>query len=165
MEKKLDHQKLRLATLTISRVLIQYFYMEKEPNIEKIIKRVQTESDARLEKTLKRHTGALLEEYQSRVTGIAEQYKDIKNTLDSHTKILESHTEEIGKLKVGVEEIRINVGENKKDIKEIRMDSIEIKRDVKEVKFWVVGELKDKVDKKHFVDLDSRVRHLEKKTP
>ena len=137
--------------------------MGKEPNIEKIIKRVQTESDARLEKTLKRHTGALLEEFQSRVTGIAEQYKDIKNTLDSHTKILKSHTEEIGKLKVGMEEIRIDVDESRKDIKEIRMDNIEIKRDVKEVKFWVATDSKNKVDKTHFVDLEGRVRKLEKK--
>ena len=34
--------------------------MKKEIDVEKIIKRVQTESDARLEKVLKRHTGALL---------------------------------------------------------------------------------------------------------
>ena len=137
--------------------------MKKEIDIEKIIKRVQSESDKRLEKTLKCHTGALLEEFQGRVSGIAEQYGDIQKNIKEIKITLESHTEEIGKLKVGMEENRLDVKDMKSDIKEIRMDLIETKRDIKDVKFWVTGGLKNKVDNKHFVDLDSRVRILEKK--
>jgi|GEM_PF-6371617 len=61
--------------------------MSKE--IEKIIKKVQSGSDKRLEKALKQHTGILIEEFQHRVYAIGEQYDGIQKTLEVHTKMLE----------------------------------------------------------------------------
>lgn len=110
--------------------------------IEKIIKKVQLESDKRLEKILKRHTGALLEEFQDRVSGIAEQYGDIKNTLDHHTEMLDIHTEMIGSLAT---------------------DMTEVKSDIRDIKSQIKLILDTKADKKDFVNLDRRVSILEKK--
>ena len=116
-----------------------------------------------MKKILEDQTEKLTEIFDDRIKSVTEQYNDINKKFAKIDRTLNSHTEEIGKLKVGVEETRINVSENKKDIKEIRIDSIEIKRDIKEVKFWVATDSKNKVDKKHFVDLEGRVRKLEKK--
>jgi len=130
-----------------------------EKDIKKYIKQVRDEAN----KDMKRYTGALSEEFQGRVSAIAEEYKSINKNIKEIKRTLESHTEEIGKLKVDMEENRLDVKDMKSDIKEMRMDLIETKRDIKDVKFWVTGGLKNKVDNKHFVDLDSRVRILEKK--
>lgn len=42
---------------------------------------------------IKRHMGALSEDFQDKVKVVAELALDIKKTVDSHTKILDSHTE------------------------------------------------------------------------
>jgi hypothetical protein len=125
-------------------------------NIEKIIKRVQTESDKRLEKMLKRHTGVLVEEFQHRVAAIGEQYKGIKNTLDAHTETLDSHTEQIGKLMVKMTSVE-------SEVKELRADNLEMKSDIKQVKLDIKFDLDRKIDKRQFIDLEGRVRVLEKK--
>src|SRR3989344_2802270 len=41
---------------------------------------------------VKRYIGAVSEEFRGHVKAVAEQYSDIKRTLDSHTEILNSHT-------------------------------------------------------------------------
>jgi len=107
--------------------------MSKE--IEKIIKKVQSDSDKRLEKILKQHTGVLIEEFQHRVSAIGEQYSDIQKTLDSHSN----------------------------QIANLSMDIMEIKSGVRDIKLDIKLDLDRKVDKKHFVDLEGRVRVLEKK--
>jgi chromosome segregation ATPase len=128
--------------------------MSKE--IEKIIKKVQLESDKRLEKTLKRHTGALIEEFQHRVSVIGEQYNGIQKTLNEHTKTLDSHTEQIANL-------LMNVAVAKSDIKELRADMMEVRSDVKQIKFDVKMDLNRKIDKTQFIGLEGRVRVLEKR--
>lgn len=111
--------------------------MAKE-DIEKIIKGVKSE----IKKEFKTQTGVLIEEFQHRVSAIGEQYSDIKKTLDEHTKTLDSHSNQIANL---------------------LMDSTEIKSDTRNIKLSVKLELDNKVDKKHFVDLEGRVRVLEKR--
>src|SRR3989338_4142301 len=41
---------------------------------------------------VKRYIGAVSEEFRGHVKAVAEQYSDIKRTLDSHTETLNSHT-------------------------------------------------------------------------
>ena len=48
-------------------------------------------------------------------------------------------------------------------IDNLSMDMTEVKRDIREVKLHVMIQGDTKLDKKHFVDLDQRVRRLEKK--
>jgi hypothetical protein len=88
-----------------------------------------------IKKEFKTQTRVLLEEFQHRVSGIGEQYNGIQKTLDSHT-------EQIANILVDVKSVRLD------------MNDIRYKTDVT---------LDRKVDKKLFVDLDSRVRNLEKK--
>jgi len=128
--------------------------MSKE--IEKIIKKVQLESDKRVEKMLKRHTGALIEEFQHRVSAISEQYGSIQKTLNEHTKTLNSHTEQIGKLMVKMTSVE-------SDVKELRADDLEMRSDIKQIKLDIKFDLDRKIDKTQFVDLEGRVRVLEKK--
>ena len=104
--------------------------MKKEIDVEKIIKRVQTEADKKNE----RRFGIMMEEMDDKFKIVQDQFKGVNEKLDLHTE----------------------------EIKEIRMDIMEVKRDVKDVKFWVTNQLQNKVGKKDFVDMDSRVRRLEK---
>ena len=85
---------------------------------------------------IKRHMGALSEDFQDKVKVVAELALDIKKTVDSHTKILglhtkllDSHTEMIGNIMIRLEEIK--------------------------------SELKQKVDYQDFVKLEKRVVYLE----
>jgi septation ring formation regulator EzrA len=136
-------------------------FMSKE--IEKIIKKVQLESDKRVEKMLKRHTGALVEEFQHRVSAIGEQYGSIQKTLNGHTKTLNSHTEQIGKLMVKMTSVESEIKDIKSDVKNLRADNLEMRSDIKQVKFDIKFDLDRKIDKTQFVDLEGRVRILEKK--
>lgn len=117
--------------------------MSKE--IEKIIKKVQSEADKKNQANLQKlkneikkefgnQTGVLIEEFQHRVSAIGEQYPDIKKTLESHSN----------------------------QIANLLMDSTEIKSDVRDIKLRIRLGLEDKVDRKHFVDLEGRVRILER---
>ena len=97
--------------------------------IKDYIKVLQVKSDA----DIKRYTGALSEEFKEQVKVVAEQYSDIKKTLDDHSKTLVSHTEMIGTLLV---------------------DMTTVKGDVKSIK----ESLKTKVNRKEFVELERLVR-------
>ncbi len=72
-----------------------------------------------------RHLGVKIEAVEHNVTLIAEQFGDVKRTLDSHSQILASHTEMIGK---------------------IAIDSSIIKEDVEFIK----SSLKKKIDVEEF---------------
>lgn len=111
--------------------------MAKE-DIEKIIKGIKNE----IKKEFKIQTGVLVEEFQHRVSAIGEQYADIKKTLDEHTKTLESHNERLANALIDLNGVKIDMGN---------------------VSYEVTMHLDRKVDKKHFVDLEGRVRVLEKK--
>ncbi len=85
----------------------------------------------------KRYVGAVSEDFQHKTVAIAEQYLDIKRTLDSHTKTLDSHTEMIGKLMI---------------------DMTVVKEDIRIIK----NDLKQKVGLEDFMALERRVAMLEK---
>ncbi len=85
-----------------------------------------------------RHLGVMIEGVDDRVKLVAEQYGDIKQTLDSHSKTLASHTEMIGKLAI---------------------DLAIVKEDVEFIKH----SLKKKVDVDEFAALERRVALLERR--
>lgn len=94
---------------------------------------------------VKRYIGAVSEEFRGHVKVVAEQYLDIKNTLNSHTEAigeikgtLNSHTEMIAKVMENIEILKGDMGEVKND-------------------------LKQKVGRSEFVTLERRVRLLESK--
>ena len=93
---------------------------------------------SRYNQDVKRHMSALSEEFQGRVQGIAEQYGDIQKTLKSHTTLLESHTEMIGRLAVDVEVVKTNVE-------------------------FLKGGMKKKVDYDEFLALERRLSLVESK--
>jgi len=64
---------------------------KRDPQIAAILKPYQED--------MKRYMGALKEEFESRVAVIAEQYKDIKGTLNSHTEM-------IGQVLVEIDDIK-----------------------------------------------------------
>jgi hypothetical protein len=85
--------------------------MSKE--IEKIIKRVQSDADKKNQKELQKlkaeikkefgnQTGVLVEEFQHRVSAIGEQYGSIQKTLNEHTVMLGELTKDKTLLKVQV---------------------------------------------------------------
>ena len=119
--------------------------MAKELDIKKIIKEVQTEAD---KKSQKRFDG-MMEVIKEDFKIVKEQFKGVYERFDKIDRTLDSHTEEIGKLEVNVEAIRMDVEEIKSDTKRIKLD--------------INFQLENKVDKKHFVSLDNRIRTLEKK--
>lgn len=82
--------------------------------------------------------GALIENNNHRIKAIGEQYSGIQKTLDTHSEILQSHTEMTGKLMVNVEVIKSNVE-------------------------LLKGNLKKKVDYDEFLALERRMSILESK--
>lgn len=86
-----------------------------------------------------RHLGVMIESTNDNVKLIAEQFGDIKETLNEHTETLNMHTEMIGHLAT---------------------DMTIIKDDIEFIK----GSLKKKVDVDEFSALERRVSTLEKHT-
>jgi hypothetical protein len=99
---------------------------------------------------IKRYTGALSEEFQGRVKVVAEQYGDIKKTLDAHTKVLESHTEMIGKIQNTIDAHTEMIGT-------LMVDVSTVKANVEFLK----GGLKKKVDYDEFLALERRLSLVE----
>ena len=85
-----------------------------------------------------RGIGVILESLDGKISLVAEQYGDIKTTLDAHTKTLALHTEMIGALTI---------------------DMAIVKEDVEFIK----NSLKRKVDVEEFAALERRVALLEKR--
>ena len=110
--------------------------------MQKKVKKTQNNSGENISKLLKNQTEKLVEIFDDRIKVVTEQYNGIQKTLDSHTKTLDSHTEQIGNILVDLSSIKINIAN---------------------ISYDVGVKLDNKADKKHFVDLDQRVRRLEKK--
>ena len=85
-----------------------------------------------------RRLGVVVEHVDGKVDLLAEQYGDIKKTLDQHTETLETHTEMIGDLAVNMQIV-------KSDIELIKSG------------------LRKKVDVEDFEILEKRVAALEKR--
>jgi|SRR3989344_1125494 len=103
--------------------------MSKE--IEKIIKRVQSDSD----KKIKRYLGSLQEHTEDRFKVTKEGLTGINQRLDKMQGDIDNLTLEVRDTKLKVHDISYNVN--------LTLDR--------------------KIDKKLFLDLDNRVRNLEKK--
>lgn len=82
--------------------------------------------------------GVAVEHLDDKISLVAEQYGDIRETLGEHTKILDTHTETMGNLMV---EMHI----------------------VKEDLEFIKNSLKKKVDIDEFIALERRVALLEKR--
>ena len=104
------------------------------------INKNEESSDKNMEKLIKLQTAGF--------EALDKRFDEVQKTLDTHTKILDSHTKRLDG--------------HKEAIGNVIMDMLEVKSDVKELKFKIGLILPDKVDKKHFVDLEQRVRVLEK---
>lgn len=87
---------------------------------------------------INRHQNILYEKFQGEVKVIAEQYTDIRNTLDEHTQILDSHTEMISSIKEDIEIIKLDIE-------------------------FIKNDLKKKVDRDEFAALERRLALLESK--
>lgn len=94
-----------------------------------------------------------MEELGDDVKLVAEQFGDVRKTLDEHTTILNRHGEMITQLRTDVTGLR-------KDVTELREDVDIIKGDVSFIK----NALKAKVDTEEFAALERRVAALEKKS-
>ena len=87
-----------------------------------------------IKKILKDQTEKLIEVFDDRIKTVQEEFNGINKKLDAHA-------DQIGNL---------------------TMDMIEVKSDLQTIKFEMVAVLNAKADKKHIVDLDRRIRTLEK---
>lgn len=69
-----------------------------------------------------RHLGVMIEHVDDKVSAIAEQYKDIKDTLSSQSKTLKNHSEMIADLKVDTTQIKEELKQkaDKKDVELLR---------------------------------------------
>lgn len=92
-----------------------------------------------------RNLGALIEDNNHKLGGVAEQYTGLQKDVSGIKKTLESHTEMIGKLTENVETVKGDI--------EIIKDDIEI----------IKGGLRKKVDYDEFVTLEKRVSRMESK--
>ena len=127
------------------------------------LKRIKSKSPY-LEQEI-RNIGALLEHTDDRVTAIAEQYGEIKKTLDQHTSILDHHTDILDQ--------HTSILDHHTDILDqhtSKFDSHEgmiggIATDLKIVKedaSSIKNSLKKKVDIDDFTPIVRRLTHLEK---
>ena len=103
-----------------------------------------------------RQIGVYIEDVNGKFKATNEGYKGINQKLDRMGKTLNSHTEQIGKLMVKMTSIE-------SEVKELRADNLEMRSDVRQIKLDVKLDLDRKIDKTQFIDLEGRVRVLEKK--
>lgn len=87
-------------------------------DMEKYLARLSRESDERLaritrdaQKETARYVGSLTENFQGHVQAIAEQYDDIKQTLNEHSRILNEHSGKIDQLTYDVADLKTESGE------------------------------------------------------
>lgn len=84
--------------------------MKRVPTKKKNGKKVPKIKDERTEE-IKHYIGIVAEDFQHRVSAIAEQFLGLNEKLDEHSKKLDSHTEMIGRLMIDVEDIKVNMRE------------------------------------------------------
>ncbi len=99
-----------------------------------------------------RHMGVLMEHMDNKISLVAEQYGDIKKTLDGHTHILGQHTKILDR---HTETLRNHT----EMIGTLAVDMQIVKEDVEFIK----GSLKKKIDVEEFAALERRVALLEKR--
>ncbi len=105
-----------------------------------------------------RGLGVMIEHVDGSVGLIAEQQGDIKKDIGGIKKTLDSHTEMIGNLAVGLEVVKSDLEIVKKDVKTTKIDIEIIKADIEFIK----NSVKKKIDIDEFAALERRVLILEK---
>ena len=113
-----------------------------------------------------RHIGVLIEAVNDNVALVAEQYGDIKKTLDVHTKILDSHTaildshtERLDSHTAILDSHTERLDSHTEMIGRLAVNLEIVKEDVGSIK----NGLKKKVDGEEFSALERRVTVLEKR--
>ena len=104
----------------------------------------QTKKSGDIRKEI-RHLGVIIEHVDDKVGLIAEQYGDIKKTLDGHTRTLNSHTETLNSHTEMIGKLVIDMEIHKNDVEFIKHG------------------MKKKVDVDEFAALERRVSLLEKR--
>ena len=102
------------------------------------------------EQEMKRHVGALSENFQHGLSAVAEQYAGINKKLDMHTEMIGIIAEDVAVLKDDVAVLKEDVAVVKEDVSVLKEDVAEIKED-----------LKTKADKTEVIHLSRRVSVLE----
>lgn len=113
-----------------------------------------------------RGLGVVIEHIDSKVSLVAEQYGDIKKTLDSHTKILDRHTEILDN-HTQILDRHTKILDRHADILDSHTEMVgSMKVDIEVIKAditFIKGGLKKKVDADEFSALEKRVALLEKR--
>ena len=122
---------------------------------KKELKKILTEQREEYQRYLR----VAVEGFSAKVDLIAEQYGDIKKTLDSHTEILEEHSKKLDLHTEILDSHSKKLDEHTEMIGSIMTDIEVLKEDMKIVK----GSFKKKVDLKEFIRLEKRVVLLEKR--
>lgn len=104
---------------------------------------------------MRRYVGSLSEKYQDDIKTIKEGVVSLLKSSARQEKTLESHSDQIARLTTDTTVV-------KSDVKELRSDMMEVKHDITQLKLDVKIDLNRKIDKNVFVDLESRVRVLER---
>ncbi|MFH0804427.1 MAG: hypothetical protein V1896_02410 [Candidatus Zambryskibacteria bacterium] len=112
---------------------------------------------------LARHVGALSERYHDDIKTIKEGVKSLLQSSARQEKTLESHSGQIARLTTDVTVVKTNTKELETNVKELRVDMLEVKSKLTKLNLDVKFDLERKIDKNLFVDLEGRVRVLEKK--
>ena len=89
---------------------------------------------------------------------------DIKKILKDQTeKLIEVFDDKMKIVEDGFKIIYQKLNSHEEQTANLTVDMMEVKSDIKQIKFDIKMNLDNKIDKKHFVELDTRVRRLEKK--
>jgi|GEM_PF-2247070 len=118
---------------------------------------------------LDRHLGSMAERYHEDVKITREGFVTVtqilermEKTLDDNTKTLKNHSNLLLHHSQVLDEHTKKFDSHTEQIGALLMDSTEIKSRLNKLQLDVSFDLDRKVDKKHFVDLELRMRKLEK---
>src|SRR3989344_4250303 len=112
-----------------------------------------------------RRLGVLIEHVDGNVNLIAEQYGELKKDIGSIKKTLDSHTEMIGDLTVGLEIVKEDFKTTKEDLEIVKSDVKTTRIDIEIIKTdieLIKNSVKKKIDIDEFAALEKRVLLLEK---
>ena len=119
--------------------------MTDDAKIKKYIQQVRKEANIDLEKSLKRHTGALTEDFNDKLYGVAEMVGSLMTDMTE--------------VKSGLAEVKSDISILKSDMTEVKETLAVVQSDVEIIK----NDLKQKVDRSEFEALVKRVSFVEKK--
>ena len=105
-------------------------------------KKTENSSNGEIKRLLQNQIDHIVEIFDDRMEIVKDGFKSVHEKLDSHEKKIDNLSGKIDNL---------------------YMDMIEVKSDIGQIKFDIKLQLENKVDVKHFVGLEQRVRILEKK--